>query len=120
MAVWLFILQRGSALVMAPLVLIHIGVMVVAVRNGLSSEEILGRTQGSVFWADYGCPGAAARAARPGARAPAQPSADTGCRQLGGHYHVALKQEAWPSINSARRHGAQRGVRLSGIAVRFW
>jgi fumarate reductase subunit C len=53
MAVWLFILQRGSALVMAPLVLIHIGVMVVAVRNGLSSEEILGRTQGSVIWGAF-------------------------------------------------------------------
>lgn len=53
MAVWLFILQRGSALVLAPLVLVHIGVMVVAVRNGLSSDEILGRTQGSVFWAGF-------------------------------------------------------------------
>lgn len=42
--------QRLSALVMAPLVLIHIGTMIVAVQGGLSAEEILSRTQGSVFW----------------------------------------------------------------------
>ena len=46
----LYMLQRLSALVMAPLTLGHIAVMIYAVQGGLSAEEILGRTQGSVFW----------------------------------------------------------------------
>ena len=50
MTVGLALVQRLSALVMAPLVLLHLGVMVVAVQNGLSAEEILSRTRGSVFW----------------------------------------------------------------------
>lgn len=46
----LYMLQRITALVMAPLVLGHIAVMIYAVQGGLTAEEILGRTQGSVFW----------------------------------------------------------------------
>ncbi|MBX2839400.1 MAG: succinate dehydrogenase [Gammaproteobacteria bacterium] len=46
----LFLLQRLTALVMAPLVLGHLITMIYAVQGGLSAEEILGRTQGSVFW----------------------------------------------------------------------
>lgn len=46
----LYMLQRISALVMAPLVLGHIAVMIYAVQGGLSAAEILGRTQGSVWW----------------------------------------------------------------------
>ena len=46
----LYMLQRLSALVMAPLVLGHIAVMIYAIQGGLSAAEILGRTQGSVFW----------------------------------------------------------------------
>ncbi|MBW4710029.1 succinate dehydrogenase [Roseobacter sp. YSTF-M11] len=46
----LYMLQRISALVMAPLTLGHIAVMIYAVQGGLSAEEILGRTQGSAFW----------------------------------------------------------------------
>ncbi|WP_298837111.1 succinate dehydrogenase [uncultured Roseobacter sp.] len=46
----LYMAQRISALVMAPLTLGHIAVMIYAVQGGLSAEEILGRTQGSVFW----------------------------------------------------------------------
>lgn len=46
----LYMLQRLSALVMAPLVLGHIAVMIYAVQGGLSAAEILGRTQGSVWW----------------------------------------------------------------------
>lgn len=42
--------QRISALVMVPLVFGHLAVMIYAIQGGLSSEEILGRTQGSVFW----------------------------------------------------------------------
>ena len=43
-------LQRISALLMAPLVLGHLAVMIYAVQGGLSLEEILGRTQGSLTW----------------------------------------------------------------------
>ncbi len=46
----LYMIQRITALMMAPLVLGHIAVMIYAVQGGLSAEEILGRTQGSVFW----------------------------------------------------------------------
>lgn len=47
----LYLLQRLTALIMAPLVLGHIAVMIYAVQGGLSTSEILGRTQGSLFWA---------------------------------------------------------------------
>ncbi len=47
---WLFAAQRISAMVMAPLVLLHLGVILYAVRDGLSAGEILARTEGSLFW----------------------------------------------------------------------
>jgi fumarate reductase subunit C len=47
----LFILQRLTAMLLAPLVLVHLGLVLVAIRGGLSAAEILGRTQGSVGWA---------------------------------------------------------------------
>lgn len=46
----LYMAQRLSAMVMAPLVLGHIAVMIYAIQGGLSTAEILGRTQGSVAW----------------------------------------------------------------------
>ncbi len=46
----LYLAQRITAIIMAPLVLIHLGVMIYAVQGGLSAAEILGRTQGSLFW----------------------------------------------------------------------
>ncbi|AUJ63521.1 succinate dehydrogenase [Aestuarium zhoushanense] len=46
----LYMLQRLSALFMGPFVLVHIAVMIYAIQGGLSTAEILGRTQGSVFW----------------------------------------------------------------------
>ena len=46
----LYMAQRLSALIMAPLVLGHIAVMIYAIRGGLSTAEILGRTQGSLVW----------------------------------------------------------------------
>ena len=46
----LYMLQRISALVMVPLTLGHIAVMIYAVQGGLTTSEILSRTQGSVFW----------------------------------------------------------------------
>lgn len=49
----LFLAQRLTALILAPLVLVHLVVIVYAVRNGLSGEEILGRTRGNQAWALY-------------------------------------------------------------------
>lgn len=49
----LYIAQRLSAALLAPLVLIHLGLIIVAVRNGLSAEEILGRTRGNVVWGAF-------------------------------------------------------------------
>ncbi len=46
----LYMVQRLSALLMAPLVLGHLAVMIYAIQGGLSAAEILGRTQGSVAW----------------------------------------------------------------------
>lgn len=49
----LFLLQRLTAAVMAPLVLGHVALIVYATGQGLSAEAILGRTRGSIFWAAY-------------------------------------------------------------------
>lgn len=46
----LYMLQRLSALIMVPLTLGHLAVMIYAVQGGLSTAEILGRTQGSLWW----------------------------------------------------------------------
>jgi fumarate reductase subunit C len=46
----LYIFQRLTALLMAPFVLGHLAVMIYAVQGGLSTAEILGRTQGSLLW----------------------------------------------------------------------
>ncbi len=47
----LFALQRFSAMLLAPLVIVHLGLILYAVRGGLTADEILGRTQGSIGWA---------------------------------------------------------------------
>ncbi len=50
---WLFLAQRCSAAVLAPLVLIHFVTIVYAFRDGLNAAEILARTQGSVALATF-------------------------------------------------------------------
>ncbi|MEM7170373.1 MAG: succinate dehydrogenase [Pseudomonadota bacterium] len=45
-----FLLQRLSAAVLAPLVLVHLGLILYAIEGGLTAEEILGRTRGSWGW----------------------------------------------------------------------
>lgn len=47
---WLYLVQRFSAMLMAPLILVHLVTIVYAIQGGLSASEILGRTQGSVVW----------------------------------------------------------------------
>ncbi len=49
----LYLAQRISAMIMVPLVLGHLGLMIYAVRGGLSAAEILSRTQGSLFWGTF-------------------------------------------------------------------
>ena len=49
----LYLAQRITALLMAPLVLGHLVVMIIAVRGGLDAAEILARTQGSVAWGAF-------------------------------------------------------------------
>jgi fumarate reductase subunit C len=49
----LYIWQRATAAVMAPLVLVHIAVIFYATRQGLSAEDILARTRGSLAWAVF-------------------------------------------------------------------
>lgn len=49
----LYLLQRLTALIMAPLVTGHLAVMIYAVQGGLSAAEILGRTQGSLAWGAF-------------------------------------------------------------------
>ncbi len=53
MTLWLYALQRGSALILAPLVIAHVVLILIASRDGLSAAEILARTQGSIAWAAF-------------------------------------------------------------------
>jgi fumarate reductase subunit C len=53
MNVRLYVWQRATAAVMAPLVLVHIAVIFYATRQGMSATDILSRTQGSITWAAY-------------------------------------------------------------------
>jgi len=55
MSARLFFLQRLTALILVPLVLVHLGIIAYAVRGGLSAGEILERTHGSFGWALFYC-----------------------------------------------------------------
>jgi fumarate reductase subunit C len=49
----LFVAQRLTAMLLAVLVIIHLGLILFAVRGGLTASEILARTQGNIFWAIF-------------------------------------------------------------------
>jgi fumarate reductase subunit C len=51
MNVRLYVWQRLTAALMAPLVIVHVAVIFYATRKGLSAAEILARTRGSIAWA---------------------------------------------------------------------
>jgi fumarate reductase subunit C len=51
--VLLWAAQRISAAVLAVCVVVHLAIIIYAVRNGLSAAEILGRTRGSYAWAGF-------------------------------------------------------------------
>jgi fumarate reductase subunit C len=48
-----YLLQRASAALMAPLVLVHLALIFYASGRGLTAAEILGRTRGSLAWAAF-------------------------------------------------------------------
>ena len=55
MNVRLYVWQRATAALMAPLVLVHIAIIFYATRKGLTAADILSRTRGSLLWASvYG------------------------------------------------------------------
>jgi fumarate reductase subunit C len=47
---WRFVLQRGSAAVLAACVLVHLATIIYAVRHGLTSEAIVARMHASAAW----------------------------------------------------------------------
>ena len=49
----LWVAQRATAVVLALCVAVHLVTIILAVRNGLTAAEILGRTRGSVAWATF-------------------------------------------------------------------
>lgn len=49
----MFALQRLTALILAPLVIVHLILILVAIEGGLSAAEILERTRGSAGWAAF-------------------------------------------------------------------
>ena len=53
MNVRLYVWQRLTAALMVPLVVAHIAVIFYATRKGLTAQDILHRTRGSVMWASF-------------------------------------------------------------------
>ena len=50
MNVSLYVWQRATAALMAPMIVVHVAVIFYATRHGLGAADILARTGGSVFW----------------------------------------------------------------------
>ena len=50
---YLFLAQRISAMVLAPLIIIHLLTIIFISGENLSANEILMRTQGNYYWAIY-------------------------------------------------------------------
>jgi len=46
----LYLWQRMTAIIMVPMIAVHLATILYAIGNGLSAAEILGRTQGSLVW----------------------------------------------------------------------
>ena len=53
MNVALYVWQRATAAVMAPMILVHVAVIFYATRHGLSAADILARTSGSIGWGAF-------------------------------------------------------------------
>jgi fumarate reductase subunit C len=53
MNVTLYIWQRATAALMAPMVLVHLAVIFYATRHGLTAADILGRVHGNLMWGGF-------------------------------------------------------------------
>lgn len=51
--VQLWAVQRGTAIILAVAVVVHLVTILVAVRGGLSAAEIIGRTRGNWGWLGF-------------------------------------------------------------------
>ena len=49
----LYLIQRITAVLLLPMILVHLVLILYAVRDGLTAAEILSRTRGSAVWAAY-------------------------------------------------------------------
>jgi succinate dehydrogenase subunit C len=49
----LYVWQRATAVVMVPMVVVHLVVIFWASRHGLTAADVLSRTRGSVAWAAF-------------------------------------------------------------------
>lgn len=49
----LYVAQRATAMLLAPLVVIHLVLIMIAVDGGLSAQEILSRTRGNYLWGTF-------------------------------------------------------------------
>ena len=50
---WLWLAQRISAVVLAVMIVTHLGTVIYAVRGGLTAAEIIARVGGSMGWAVF-------------------------------------------------------------------
>lgn len=50
MTLRLYLLQRLTAAIMAPLILVHLATIIYVTHSGLSAADILARTRGSLIW----------------------------------------------------------------------
>jgi succinate dehydrogenase subunit C len=50
MNVRLYLWQRGTAALLAPMLLVHLAIIFYATQHGLSAAAIMARTRGSVGW----------------------------------------------------------------------
>jgi fumarate reductase subunit C len=50
MNVSLYVSQRAAAAIMAPMIVVHVGVIFYATRHGLTAADILTRTRGNIAW----------------------------------------------------------------------
>ena len=53
MNVSLYVWQRSTAAIMAPMAVVHLAVIFYAARHGFTAADILARTRGSVGWASF-------------------------------------------------------------------
>jgi fumarate reductase subunit C len=53
MNVSLYVWQRAAAIVMAPMIAVHIAMIFYAARHGITAADILARTRGNAGWAAF-------------------------------------------------------------------